>query len=77
MIDRAGLLENARQDSRPIIGGASVDGSVSLYTWIRQAHITADLATLDPTPATSLYRADFASGLATDELPPVTLVDEY
>ncbi|KAK5108484.1 hypothetical protein LTR62_008302 [Meristemomyces frigidus] len=65
------------QDSRPMIAGNGSSSNAALYTWIRRSHISSDLSVLDPTPATSLYRSDYAMGLTSTQLPPVTLVNEY
>ncbi|KAK4561432.1 hypothetical protein LTR86_004750 [Recurvomyces mirabilis] len=65
------------QNSRPMIAGSGSSSSAALYTWITRSHIASDLSNLDPTPATSLYRSDYAMGLTLSQLPPVTLVNEY
>ncbi|KAK3114790.1 hypothetical protein LTR53_006524 [Teratosphaeriaceae sp. CCFEE 6253] len=64
------------QDSRPMAAGPSSDTTASLYTWIRTSHIASDLANLDATPATSLYRSDYTMGSPVNDLPPVTVVNE-
>lgn len=65
-------------DTRPMPVDVGTDGSMSLYTWIKKAHITSTLATVTPNPATSLYRSDYTTDLDVNfrKLPPVTLVDE-
>ncbi|KAI0416478.1 hypothetical protein F5X98DRAFT_343996 [Xylaria grammica] len=63
-------------DSPPLIT-STVDNVVTAYTWIRKAHINPDLSTVDPDPATSLYKLTYDLGTTDPNvLPTVSLVNE-
>ncbi|KAK5126072.1 hypothetical protein LTR85_011427 [Meristemomyces frigidus] len=64
------------QNTRPLPVDTGSDESMSLYTWVANTHITADLSCLNPNPSTSLYRSDYSPNATVDELPAATLVNQ-
>ncbi|KAI1333520.1 hypothetical protein F5Y15DRAFT_404967 [Xylariaceae sp. FL0016] len=55
------------------------DGSVKLYTWIRNVHLDISNGLgpqLNPNPTASMYRSTYTADLAGDELPPTELVSD-
>lgn len=54
----------------------SLNGSMRLYIWISNSHLSSDLTLLNSNPTTSIYRSDFTSSNPTSSLPPTSLVNE-
>lgn len=64
-------------DQPPLVTSNASDTSVIAYTWIKQSHITSDLATLNPDPPVILYRIEYNTSAGdSTTLPTVTMVEE-
>ncbi|KAH9838923.1 hypothetical protein Tdes44962_MAKER01774 [Teratosphaeria destructans] len=63
-------------DSRSMPVSTGENGSVALYTWIPNAHITDDFVQLNENPSASLYRADYSDSLEENDVPPAQLLDD-